>query len=447
MDYQQQIKLLENDLKKRLSQSVQSEVSSKTGKESQQEVTNNSTTKLEAVEKDKIIEEKQYQLEQQNKILVEIQITLDEKQKQIEELESALSERRKKVEELEKSLSKAGRTLQGFVADVQKKEKELEHARLDSRKKDKKIKDLTAELKEAQEMLNKAKWEAETSGREDNVKAMAEEENERLWAELEEKKRLLSAAERQKALLQQDSDQLASLRLAVGRKEQAVVDAELRITTLQRQVADLQQELAGRTRRSSGHSSAELTHQMANYIRERQELTDTIQNLKKELATQPADDLREKYEASQAKSHSLEKELERLCVELRSWKKRAEGAVTQASSGGGGDHLRMYKKEVTVLRQRLADSTNACDILRTRLEEMADFLEEILSMSQQELHVSLSGWSVSRRQALQNSIMQSRELSRSLSQSLMIGVDQSTIHSTHEDDSPAVLAIAAAISR
>jgi len=396
----------------------------------------------EAVEKDKLIEDKQYQLEQQNKILVEIQITLDEKQKQIEELESALIERRKKVEDLEKSLTKAGRTIQGFVADVQKKEKELENARVDSRKKDKKIRDLTAELKEAQEMLNKAKWEAETSGREDNVKAMAEEENERLWAELEEKKRLLSAAERQKALLQQDSDQLASLRLAVGRKEQAVVEAELRITTLQRQVADLQQELAGRRRPSSVHSPTELGNQMATFVRERQELTETIRNLKEQLATRPADDLKEQYEASQAKSIELEKELERLRVELRSWKKRAEGAVTEASSGG--DNLRMFKKEVTVLRQRLADSTNACDILRTRLEEMADFLEEIISMSQSELHISLSNWSASRRQALQHSIMQSRELSRSLLQSLMIGVDQSALHSMHDDDSHVTKAIAAA---
>ena len=446
VDYQQKIKQLENDLsdqQKRAIQSVESDHSGqKTIQDSQQEV---AVSTKEAVEKDKIIEEKQYQLEQQNKILVEIQITLDEKQKQIEELESALNERRKKVEDLEKSLSKAGRTIQGFVADVQKKEKELEHARVDSRKKDKKIRDLTAELKEAQEMLNKAKWEAETSGREDNVKAMAEEENERLWAELEEKKRLLSAAERQKALLQQDSDQLASLRLAVGRKEQAVVEAELRITTLQRQVADLQQELAGRRRPSSVHSPTELGNQMAAFVRERQELTETIRNLKEQLATRPADDLQQQYEASQAKNIELEKELERLRIELRSWKKRAEGAVTEASSGG--DNLRMFKKEVTVLRQRLADSTNACDILRTRLEEMADFLEEILSMSQSELHLSLSNWSASRRQALQHSIMQSRELSRSLSQSLMIGVDQSALHSLHDDDSHLPKAIAAAASR
>ena len=182
---------------------------------------------------------------------MEIQITLDEKQKQIAELEGSLNDRKKKVGELEKSLSKAGRTLQGFVTDIQKKEKELEHLKMDNRKKDKRVKDLSAELKEAQELLNKAKWEAEVSGKEDNIKAMAEEEKERLWAELEEKKKLLNAAEQQKSLLQRDADQLASLKLAVGQKEQAISEAEIQIGTLKRQMMDLQLEMSSRSFLSS----------------------------------------------------------------------------------------------------------------------------------------------------------------------------------------------------
>ena len=394
------------------------------------------------VEKDKIIEEKQYQLEQQNKILVEIQITLDEKQKQIAELEGSLNDRKKKVGELEKSLSKAGRTLQGFVTDIQKKEKELEHLKMDNRKKDKRVKDLSAELKEAQELLNKAKWEAEVSGKEDNIKAMAEEENERLWAELEEKKKLLNAAEQQKSLLQRDADQLASLKLAVGQKEQAISEAEMQIATLKRQMMDLQLEMSSRSFLSSTSRSEQksqhsfdsteqqqtaLAAQLAAYLRERKELMETVHSLKGQLlAFQTGDPAvaaswKTRYEESQEKAQRLDNELERLRSEVRSWKRKAEsGNVTM-----GGDHqLRTYKKELTVLRQRLADSTNACDLLRTRLEEMADFLEEILSMSQQEL-LNLSNWSAAskRRQALQHSIMQSRELSRTLSQSLMIGVD------------------------
>lgn len=391
-----------------------------------------------AVEKDKIIEEKTQQLEQQNKILVEIQITLDEKQKQIAELEGSLNDKKKKVGELEKSLSKAGRTLQGFVTDIQKKEKELEHLRVDGRKKDKRVKDLTAELKEAQELLNKAKWEAEVSGKEDNIKAMAEEENERLWAELEEKKKLLSAAEAQRALLQRDVEQLASLRLAVGQKDQAVAEAEMQIAKLKRQMTDLQQEmssrfsLSSRSEQKSQHSfdsteqPSALAAQLTSYLRERKELIETVQNLKDQLAAyqggDPSPSWKLRYEESQEKAQQLEVELERLRGEVRTWKRRAE---SENLTSIGGDHqVRSYKKELTVLRQRLADSTNACDLLRTRLEEMADFLEEILSMSQQEL-LNLSNWSAAskRRQALQQSIMQSRELSRTLSQSLMIGVD------------------------
>lgn len=80
---------------------------------------------------------------------------------------------------------------------------------------------------------------------------------------------------------------------------------------------------------------------------------------------------------------------------------------------------------MVVLRQRLADSMVANDLLRTRLEEMADFLEEILSMSQASV-MNLSNWSVHKRHALQRSIVQSRELSRSLSQSVMTGIDVDT---------------------
>ena len=65
-----------------------------------------------AVEKDKIIEEKQHQLEQPNDILVTFKKTLDEKQRKIAELVGSLNDKNQKVVELGKSLSKAGRTLQ-----------------------------------------------------------------------------------------------------------------------------------------------------------------------------------------------------------------------------------------------------------------------------------------------------------------------------------------------
>lgn len=61
---------------------------------------------------------------------------------------------------------------------MEARDKEIATLKKELKRKEKKIKDLVAELKEALDMLNKAKWEAETSGGEDGVKEMAEEENE-----------------------------------------------------------------------------------------------------------------------------------------------------------------------------------------------------------------------------------------------------------------------------
>ena len=242
-------------------------------------------------------------IEEQNKILVEVKITLDQREKQIEDLQGTLNQREKRIDDVEKSLSEVGRTLQGFATDSAKKEQEKLRLETEVKKKEQRIKDLTDQLKEAHEMTNKVKWQAQNCVREEEeVKSMAEEENERLWAELEEKKRL-------NLILQQDSSQIAR---------------------------ELQQQV--------------------------QQLTAELNNVK-------------------------------------------SAAVCS--------------KEVALLRQRLGDSMQANDLLRTRLEEMTDFLEEVLAMSDRSL-MNLSSWSAKKRQALQHSILQSRELSRTLSQSLML---------------------------
>lgn len=65
-----------------------------------------------------------------------------------------------------------------MAQDVVTRDKEILQLKKELKKKEKKIKDLLAELKEALDMLKKAKWEAETSGGQDSVKEMVEEENE-----------------------------------------------------------------------------------------------------------------------------------------------------------------------------------------------------------------------------------------------------------------------------
>lgn len=66
----------------------------------------------EIVERDRIIEEKIEQIEQQNKILVEIQITLDEKQKQLADMEQKVEESEQKVTKLTEDLDKSCKVIQ-----------------------------------------------------------------------------------------------------------------------------------------------------------------------------------------------------------------------------------------------------------------------------------------------------------------------------------------------
>jgi peptidoglycan hydrolase CwlO-like protein len=61
----------------------------------------------ELCERDRIIEEKQSQIEQQSEVLVKIQITLDEKQLQIDALRSSLAARDSSIVDLETRLAKA----------------------------------------------------------------------------------------------------------------------------------------------------------------------------------------------------------------------------------------------------------------------------------------------------------------------------------------------------
>ncbi|XP_065566310.1 early endosome antigen 1-like isoform X3 [Artemia franciscana] len=611
----------------------------------------------EIEQKIQMIEEREEQIEQQNKILVEIQITLDEKQKQIQELENALREKTTTIEELESNLKKAGRTLQGFVTEIQAKEKELETMSSDSKKKEKKIRDLTCELKEVKDMLNKAKWEAQTV-REDNVSSMAEEENESLKDELIQKNKSLEGVKDQlRSLnelsddiqseldlknqqvneLQKENNSLKKRRSSSSSRKLASVENTRHLSaedlkkllndtaqqlsatqneklSLLNDVANLKAKLNEYSRRSSSGEVKDLQRlikvkdveieknqkdltRLKEEVRKLREKELELENCRRELQKSKAllspkdqtpikrrlDDrekeieklkgeiqqykdekeeerkknedydmkleglllelknvkdenleiekLREKvqdrnveikemtnqineleiklsescrrseeieYKHNQdIKCHldklsQLEKELKMKVEENREFKKslahtqmllsnaenssekltskdlvprelfekviaeksdriafletteknlhhqvdslkvecdmhRAQSGITLVQSlvdetKRQQEMVCKYKEEVVKLRKRLADSTNACDLLRTRLEEMADFLEEVLNMDERGL-VDLSNWSFKQKQKLHLSIAESRELSRTLSQSLMIGIE------------------------
>ncbi|KAG7167934.1 CDK5 regulatory subunit-associated protein 2-like [Homarus americanus] len=595
----------------------------------------------EIIERDRIIEEKIEQIEQQNKILVEIQITLDEKQKQIADMEHKITESSEKIKKLTEDLDKSCKVIQTFAEEVQARDKEIAALRKEVKRKEKKIRDLVAELKEALDMLNKAKWEAETSGGEDGVKEMAEEENERLWAELESRKNevlairaehkhsLSEAEERVNRLQKQLDEKIKVLEGQQGKHDKETEERELRLREQAQQVAHLEGELEalrgdmssreGLLRTNQGlvqgleeeltaakdqlkekraeldilqeelkKKNADMQDLVNRELWERNREVERLQEklgaltsdrrqqiecLKDELetknselrrlksrlncdntenvdgnkaavcppptASQPAvntlttdqpknaahltvvtgsggadavtvnrplhltftDDssasvqmlylemskvrseaqalrlersmLNDKLSSLQGlydqvcqtntpvttielheQMGSVKKQLEEtkeenllkerkhgeivndfqsqvqvLRTELNNAKKKINQQLTEVTVRKYQEALKRHKQEIASLRKRLADSHNACDLLRTRLEELADFLERILEMEEKGL-INLSQLSPKQLASLHKTLNESRALSRSLSQSLMIGMD----FTDHGDD-------------
>ncbi|XP_064077221.1 uncharacterized protein LOC135194935 [Macrobrachium nipponense] len=587
----------------------------------------------EIVERDRIIEEKIEQIEQQNKILVEIQITLDEKQKQIADMEHKISESSEKIKKLTEEQEKSLKVIQAFAEEVEARDKEIATLKKEVKRKEKKIRDLVAELKEALDMLNKAKWEAETSGGEDGVKEMAEEENERLWAELESRKNEVLAlradhkhalseaeariknlqdkldemaksleAEKEKRtkdveerearlqeqaqqvarlevqlqalhgdvtnregqlrsnqdLVQELKDELASAKEMLKEKKaeleglqdelrkknadmQDLVNHELwernkeveklqeKLTALtadrQQQVESLKGELETKNNEvrnlktrlgveenevvaanpkviwtypnttqagtvptgdhsknathltviaNSGgadvvnvsrplhvnladdsYASMQMLYQEMSKIRseaqalrlERTILNDKLSHLQqwheqisKTTDAAKANELHEQINSvrkqlEESKEENIQKEqkhgevvcdfqaqVQTLRNELHNAKKKINKQLTEVSVRKYHETLKRHKQEIASLRKRLADSHNACDLLRTRLEELADFLERILEMDEKGL-INLSQLSPKQLASLHKTLNESRALSRSLSQSLMIGME------------------------
>ncbi|XP_018007531.1 LOW QUALITY PROTEIN: uncharacterized protein LOC108665304 [Hyalella azteca] len=90
-----------------------------------------------------------------------------------------------------------------------------------------------------------------------------------------------------------------------------------------------------------------------------------------------------------------------------------------------------YRRECNRLRHRLTESSNACDLLRGRLEELAEFLEQLLEVEDHGI-IDLSKLTGITRTTLHKSLNDSRALSQTLSQSLL--EDLSAFDSSLEED-------------
>merc|ERR1711874_79076 len=137
------------------------------------------------IERDRIIEGK---IEAQNKIIVEIQITLDEKQKQIGELEGNLVHAQQELSSVAHQLDNQTKENESILAELQDKEYVVAQLKKNLKKQEHNVHNLGAELKESMDMLNKVQWEAQNCTSDDSVSDMAQEENEHLWAEMEQTK-------------------------------------------------------------------------------------------------------------------------------------------------------------------------------------------------------------------------------------------------------------------
>lgn len=200
-------------------------------------------------------------------------------------------------------------------------------------------------------------------------------------------------------------------------------DSSAAVQLLQREVNLVREEArALRLERSDLNNKLSSLQQLHEQARQMPATT-----ARKESGDRVSSDSKEetKSQVKEQQSKSVcdfQSQVEVLCGELQATKKRIGQQMTQVNVCKYKEALRRHKQEITSLRKRLADSHNACDLLRTRLEELADFLERILELEEQG-HISLSQLCPSQLASMHKTLDESRALSRSLSMSLMIGVD------------------------
>ena len=132
---------------------------------------------------------------------------------------------------------------------------------------------------------------------------------------------------------------------------------------------------------------------------------------------------RDNHQPPKEGATDFQKQIENLRAELKDTK---ESIGSQISKAGGRRNypeiIKTYRIECNKLRKRVTESNKACDLLRSRLEELAEFLEQILDMDERGL-IDLSKLSGISRAGLFKSLNDSRLLSQSLSQSILAGME------------------------
>ncbi|XP_067001294.2 centrosomin isoform X2 [Anabrus simplex] len=232
----------------------------------------------ELIDKEKrlqILEEKE---KNSSRVLLKIRQELNQKDQEVQalkshmktqgpklnELEKRLKEKDDKMSELQTRQKKSLQTLQHFSKMLKEANHNLEQAKLEIKKKDQEIKTLTSQCNEVRETLRKTSVErrqVRTRGHAAGMGGMsppysdvidiAGEENERLWAEVEEKnKKLLRLTEERDRLSIEMERQVQSLLKRLAEKEGCLEECESRLKAVEKDiqyrdnlVTDLEHEL------------------------------------------------------------------------------------------------------------------------------------------------------------------------------------------------------------
>ena len=117
---------------------------------------------------------------------------------------------------------------------------------------------------------------------------------------------------------------------------------------------------------------------------------------------------------------SFQKQIESLRQELQNTKASIGNQMIEVggSKRNYREILRTYRKEVRRLRKKLSESNSACEMLRVRLEELADFLEQMLELEDGGM-IDMSKLSGINRSQLYKTLNDSRQLSQSFSVSTL----------------------------
>lgn len=175
----------------------------------------------------------------------QLETELQDAECKMQETEKKLKEKEDKLKKLEEESLKHYHAVKCFMQRTKKMGREIDQLKSEAKKKDRCICDLKSELNELKDAYNKAIWEARQlqaqaqvqgggglPGAFEDVRDMTEEENERLWAEVEDKNKKLAQLTKERDSLSNEMEkQVQALFTSLKEKEIHLEEFEKKTAT------------------------------------------------------------------------------------------------------------------------------------------------------------------------------------------------------------------------